>query len=413
MDTIFYNISKILHISNNGAKVKRGSELGDFPISNNAWLRISDGKIHSFGKMEDLANLEGLHSVDAKGGMIMPTYVDSHTHLVYAGTREDEFGKRLHGYSYEQIANEGGGILNSAKKVGLASEDELYHSAANRLEEVMQLGTGAIEIKSGYGLSTESEIKLLRTARKLAENYPLPIKTTFLGAHAFPEKFKNDQDAYVQLIIDEMLPEIAKEKLADYVDVFCEKGYFNVDQMQRILEAAKKYNLKPKLHLNQFNILNSISIAHDYNALSVDHLEVMSDEDIDILGQSNTIATLLPGCSLFLEIPYAPARKLIEKNAIIALATDYNPGSAPSGNMGLMVSLASIKMKMTPEEALSAATLNAAAAIELSDVMGSIEIGKKANLILTKNHISTPSFLPYNFGHQPIEAVYIDGKKIN
>lgn len=410
MDTLIYNISKLLHITDDGAKNKRGKNLGFFPITQNAWLRISEGKIHSFGEMKDSPELSVFETIDAKGGMVLPTYVDSHTHLVYAGTREDEFGKRLHGYSYEQIANEGGGILNSAKKVANASEDELYESAAIRLEEVMALGTGAIEIKSGYGLSTESEIKLLKTAKRLANNYPISIKTTFLGAHAFPEKFKNDQDGYVQLIIEEMLPEIASQNLVDYIDVFCEKGYFNVDQMTKILDAAAKYKIKSKLHLNQFNVLNSIEIADKYKALSVDHLEVMSENDIEILGKSDTIATLLPGCSLFLEIPYAPARQLIEKNAIIALATDYNPGSAPSGNMGLMVSLASIKMKMTPEEALSAATLNAAAAIELSDELGSIEIGKKANLILTKPHISTPSFIPYNFGHHPIETVFINGK---
>lgn len=413
MDTLIYNISKLLHISSDGAKNKRGNNLGHFPITENAWLRITGDRIHSFGEMKDLPDQKTYNSIDAKGGMILPTYVDSHTHLVYAGTREDEFGKRLHGYSYEQIANEGGGILNSAKKVSLASEDELYETAAIRLEEVMRLGTGAIEIKSGYGLSTESEVKLLKTAKRLAANYPIPVKTTFLGAHAFPEKFKNDQDGYVELIINEMLPEIASQNLADYIDVFCEKGYFNVDQMVKILEAARKFNIKSKLHLNQFNILNSIEIADRYDALSVDHLEVMSENDIAILGKSNTIATLLPGCSLFLEIPFAPARKLIEKNAIVALATDYNPGSAPSGNMGLMVSLASIKMKMTPEEALSAATLNAAAAIELSADLGSIEVGKKANLILTKSHISSPSFLPYNFGHQPIKQVFINGKALD
>lgn len=413
MDTLIYNISKLLHISNNGAKSKRGKNLGDFPITQNAWLRISNDKIHSFGSMENSPNPKDFIEVDAKGGMVLPTYVDSHTHLVYAGTREDEFGKRLHGLSYEQIANEGGGILNSAKKVAAASQDELYSAASNRLEEVMRLGTGAIEIKSGYGLSTESEIKLLQTIKQLSENYDLPIKSTFLGAHAFPEKFKNDHDAYVRLIIEEMLPEIAEQNLADYIDVFCEKGYFNLDQMVQILEAAKKYGIKSKLHLNQFNILNSIEVAHQYNAVSVDHLEVMSERDIDILGRSETIATLLPGCSLFLEIPYAPARQLIEKNAIVALATDYNPGSAPSGNMGLMISLASIKMKMTAEEAISAATLNAAAAIELSDEIGSIEIGKKANLIVTKSHVNSPSFLPYNFGHQPIEMVFINGKSID
>lgn len=412
MDRIIVNISKILHVSLSNQKWKRGQELGDFPISENAWLAISGGHITDFGSMDSCPASNGIEIIDAKGGMVLPSYVDSHTHLVYAGAREDEFGKRLHGMSYEQIANEGGGILNSAKKVALASEDELYASASNRLKEVMQMGTGAIEIKSGYGLSTESEIKMLKVARKLGEDFPIPVKTTFLGAHAFPEKFKDNHQAYVKLIIDEMLPEIASQNLADYVDVFCEKGYFSVDQMAEILEAASKYNIKSKLHLNQFNVLNSIDLAVKHDALSVDHLEVMSEKDLELLGNSNTIATLLPGCSLFLEIPYAPARDLIAKNSIVALATDYNPGSAPSGNMGLMVSLASIKMKMTPEEAISAATLNAAAAIELSNELGSIERGKRANLLISKSHVNTPSFLPYNFGHSLIEQVLVNGEKL-
>lgn len=412
MEKIIINISKILHVDLNDRKYKRGRELSDFPITENAWLAISNGEISAYGSMSDLPN-HSAEVIDAKGGMVLPTWVDSHTHLIYAGTREDEFGKRLHGMSYEQIANEGGGILNSAAKLAVASEDELYHTAANRLDEVMKMGTGAIEIKSGYGLSTESEIKILKVARQLNQDYSLPIKNTFLGAHAFPTKFKNDHKGYVKLIIDEMLPEIAQQNLADYVDVFCEEGYFSVDEMVEILEAANKFSIKSKLHLNQFNILNSIEIAHQHDAVSVDHLEVMSEKDLDILGSSNTIATLLPGCSLFLEIPYAPARKLIDKNAVVALATDYNPGSAPSGNMGLMVSLASIKMKMTPEEAISAATLNGAAAIELSNEVGSIQKGRKANLMITKPHINTSSFLPYNFGHSFIETVLINGNTLN
>ncbi|MGB0175746.1 MAG: imidazolonepropionase [Owenweeksia sp.] len=313
--------------------------------------------------------------------------------------------------SYAEIAALGGGILNSAKKLQQASEEELYEVAARRLEEVMQMGTGAIEIKSGYGLSTESEIKMLKVARKLGENYPLPVKTTFLGAHAFPEKFKNDHQGYVRLITDEMLPEIAARNLADYVDVFCEEGYFSVDEMIEILQTAQKFNIKSKLHLNQFNSLDSIEKAISHDALSVDHLEVMTAHDKTLLAGSDTIATLLPGCSLFLEIPYAPARDLIDQNAIVSLATDYNPGSAPSGNMNLMVSLACIKMKMTPEEAISAATLNGAAAIELSDQTGSIEKGKKANFMITKP-LTSPSFLPYNFGHHLIDKVFINGKQI-
>ena len=411
MSTLITNISALLHIDLQGRKWKRGRELGEFPISRNAWLLVEDDIIKDFGNMEEGLPENFDEKMDAGGGMILPTWVDSHTHLVYAGTREDEFSQRLHGLSYAEIAARGGGILNSVKKLRQASEDELYDVAAVRLEEVMQLGTGAIEIKSGYGLNTESEIKMLKVARRLGENYPLPVKTTFLGAHAFPEKFKDDHQGYVRLISEEMLPEIAAQNLADYVDVFCEEGYFSVDEMLQILEAAQKLNIKSKLHLNQFNSLDSIEKATQHDALSVDHLEVMSEKDKQLLGKSDTVATLLPGCSLFLEIPFAPARDLIQQNAIVALATDYNPGSAPSGNMNLMVSLACIKMKMTPEEAISAATLNGAAALELSDRIGSIEKGKKANFILTPP-LSSPSFIPYNFGHNHVQKVFINGKAI-
>lgn len=434
MTTLITNISKILHIENQGRKHKRGHDLGEFPITENAWLLLKNEQIDSWGSMDDQLP-KADKNIDAEGGMLLPTWVDSHTHLVYAGTREDEFAKRLHGMSYEEIAAEGGGILNSAKKLRETSEEELYEAAATRLQELIKLGTGAIEIKSGYGLTTESEMKMLRVARKLGENFPVPVKTTFLGAHAFPENYKDDHAGYVKKIIDEMLPRITEEKLADYVDVFCEKGYFTVGEMEEILNAASNHGYKAKLHLNQFNSLGSIDKAIEHDALSVDHLEVIEApvlereafltpplepplwdtnrnekfDEAEMLGKSDTVCTLLPGCSLFLEIPYAPARRLIENNAIIALATDYNPGSAPSGNMNMIVSLASIKMKMTPEEAMSAATLNGAAAIELSDKLGSIEKGKLANLIITKP-LSSPSFLPYNFGHNHIKHVLINGE---
>lgn len=385
--------------------------MAHFPTTDNAWLLVKDGKIASWGSSMDRELPKAEQKIDAQGGMLLPTWTDSHTHLVYAGTREDEFAQRLHGMSYAEIAAEGGGILNSAKKLRNASEDELFEQSAKRLKEVMRMGTGAIEIKSGYGLTTESEMKMLKVARTLGEEFPLPVKTTFLGAHAIPENFKNDRAAYIRQITDEMLPEIAGQKLADYIDVFCEEGYFTVDEMLTIIEAGAKFGLKSKLHLNQFNALGSIAKAVQHDALSVDHLEVMEEQDLQSLRGSETIATLLPGCSLFLEIPFGPARKLIENDAIVALATDYNPGSAPSGNMNLMVSLASIKMKMTPEEAISAATLNGAAAIELSEETGSIEKGKRANMILTKP-LSSPSFLPYNFGHDHISKVFINGKVI-
>ena len=382
--------------------------MADFPVTENAWLLTEEGRIADFGT-EEAPNSEIDTIIDAKGGMVLPTYADSHTHLVYAGTREDEFALRLAGVSYEEIAKRGGGIINSALKLRDTSEEALFESAAARLHELIGLGTGAIEIKSGYGLSLESEMKMLRVARRLDAHFPIPIKTTFLGAHAIPPEYKDDQAAYMKQVTDVMLPEIVAEGLADYVDIFCEKGYFTVQEMEELLKKAANLNIKSKLHLNQFNILDSIPIAVKYDALSVDHLELVGPKDLEALGTSNTIATLLPGCSLFLDIPFAPARQLIEHNAIVALATDYNPGSAPSGNMNLMVSLASIRMKMTPEEALCAATLNGAAAIELSNELGSVEVGKRANLIITKP-LSSHSFLPYNFGHSHIEQVLINGE---
>lgn len=410
MKTIITNISKILHVEQNGQPFKRGSQLGNFPLTENAWLLLENGKIANYGSHN--TPMPAAHeTIDAQQGMVLPTWVDSHTHLVYAGTREGEFAQRLRGMSYAQIAANGGGILNSAKKLRETSADELYAQAASRLHELIAMGTGALEIKSGYGLTTESELKMLRTARQLAKNFDLPIKTSFLGAHAIPEKFKNDRQAYLRLMIDEMLPAVARENLADYVDVFCEDGYFTVSETEQIIEAAKKYQLRAKLHLNQFTSLGGIQAAVASGALSADHLEVMTDADIQCLAQSNTVGTLLPGCSLFLEIPYAPARALIRENAIVALATDFNPGSAPSGNMNLMVALACIKMKMTPEEAISAATLNGAAALELSHELGSIEKGKRANLIITKPLNST-AFLPYNFGHNHISRVLLNGKTV-
>lgn len=382
--------------------------MSEFPVTEDAWLLISDGRIADFGSGKP-AFEEVDHTIDAKGGMVLPTWTDSHTHLVYAGTREDEFAMRLKGVTYEEIAARGGGIINSALKLRKTSEDELYEAAAARLDELIRMGTGAVEIKSGYGLSTESEIKMLRVARRLGQNFPIPVKTTFLGAHAIPPEFKGDRQAYLRLILDEMLPEIQKQGLADYVDMFCEEGYFTTDDLKALLIKAQETGIKSKLHLNQFNILDSIPIATQYDALSVDHLELLSDADLDALKESDTIATLLPGCSLFLDIPFAPARLLIDGGATVAIATDYNPGSAPSGNMNLMVSLACIRMRMTPEEAITAATLNGAAALELSDTLGSIEKGKLANLIIT-NPLSSPSFLPYNFGHTHIAHVLINGE---
>ncbi len=383
----------------------------ELPKIENAWLLVQDGKISDFGKMENLPTFEGVDEIDAAGRILLPGWIDSHTHLVYAGNREQEFVDRINGLTYEEIANKGGGILNSAKKLQETSEEELYLQSARRLEEVMQMGTTAIEIKSGYGLTTEAELKMLRVIRKLKENYPLPIKATFLGAHALPQEYKEDKRGYLNLLINEMMPKISKEGLADYVDIFCENGYFTVDDTHKILAAGKEHGLIPKIHVNQFNSIGGVQAAVEHEALSVDHLEVMDPEDIESLKGSQVMPVALPSCSFFLAIPYTPAREILAAGLPLALATDYNPGSTPSGNMNLVVSLACIKMKMNPEEAINAATVNAAYAMGLSETHGSITKGKAANFILTEE-IPSYGFMPYSFGANHIHSVYINGNKI-
>lgn len=383
----------------------------ELPVLDNAWLLVENEKIADFGKMADLPTFEDASVIDAYGKMLLPGWIDSHTHLVYAGNREQEFVDRINGLTYEEIAEKGGGIVNSAKKLQETSEDDLYLQSAKRLEEVIKMGTTAIEIKSGYGLTTEAELKMLRVIRKLKQNYKLPVKATFLGAHALPPEFKNNKDGYMDLLINEMLPKVAEAGLADYVDVFCEKGYFSVEDTHRLLEAGKKYDLIPKIHVNQFNAIGGIKAAVAHNALSVDHLEVMKPEDLEALKSSDTIPVALPSCSLFLGIPYTPAREILDNDLPLALATDYNPGSTPSGNMNLVISLACIKMKMNPEEAINAASINAAYAMGILDTHGSITRGKAANLILTED-IPSYGFLPYSFGANHINSVYINGKKV-
>ena len=411
MKTLITNISKILHVEKEGNPYKRGSEMHDFPVTEKAWMMVEDERILDYGSAD--SEPKRFHDViDAKGGMVLPTWVDSHTHLVFAGTREDEFAMRIRGMSYGEIARAGGGILNSANKLRNTSEEDLYKTAEGRLRELIGMGTGTVEIKSGYGLTPESELKMLRVIHRLSENYEIPIKSTFLGAHAIPEKFKEHREAYIKQMIDVAMPEISRQGLASYIDVFCEKGYFEIYEMRELLSAGSGFGLKPKLHLNQFSSNGSVAEALGWNAISIDHLEVMTEEESRMIGNSSTIATLLPGCSLFLEIPYANARQLIKDDAIVALATDFNPGSAPSGNMNLMVSLACIKMKMTPEEAITASTLNGAAALELSEEVGSIERGKLANFMITRP-LQSYSFIPYNFGHDLIQQVYIKGNLQN
>ena len=410
MTTLIKNIKTLLQVREHSVAKVSGKEMAELPILNNAWLLIENDVIAGFGTMnncpEDAAN-----TIDAFGKVVLPTWCDSHTHIVYAGNREREFVDRINGLSYEEIANRGGGILNSANTLNSSTEDEIYEQSRFRLEEVMKLGTGAVEIKSGYGLTTAGEMKMLRVIKRLRENYPISIKATFLGAHAFPLEYKNNQDGYVDLLIEEMLPQIVSEGLADFIDVFCETGYFSVEQTERILKAGAQYGLPSKIHVNQFNAIGGVAAAVRHGALSVDHLEIVSPDDIDILLSSQTMPVALPSCSYFLSIPYTPARKMIDAGLPIALATDFNPGSTPSGNMNFVVSTACIKMRMTPEEAINAATINGAYAMNLSDSHGSITIGKKANLIITKP-LSSYYQLPYSFGSNLIESVLLDGKII-
>ncbi len=409
MTTVITNIKELLQVREENITKVSGEEMGILPTIKNAYLVIKDDLISDFGSMENLPNIKADKTIDASGKIVLPSWCDSHTHIVYAGNREQEFVDRINGLTYEEIANRGGGILNSAQKLNETSEDELYQQSKERLQEVIQLGTGAIEIKSGYGLTVEGELKILRVIKRLASNYPVAIKATFLGAHAFPSLFKDNKEAYIDLIINEMLPKIAKENLADFIDVFCESGYFTVAQTEQIMAAGNRYGLQPKIHVNQFNSIGGIQIGVQYKALSVDHLEVMTNEDIQALKGTTTMPVALPSCSYFLSIPYTPAREMIKAGLPLALATDYNPGSTPSGNMNFVVAIACIKMKMTPEEAINAATINGAYAMGIADTHGSITIGKKANLIITK---PIPSYyqLPYSFGSNLIEIVLLEGK---
>ncbi|MEC8287167.1 MAG: imidazolonepropionase, partial [Bacteroidota bacterium] len=354
MNKIFINIKELCGILENQEKPLGGDEANSLKTIKNAYLEIVDGKIASYGKMDDLEVSATHEIIDAKDKLILPCWMDSHTHLVFAGTREGEFIDRINGLTYEEIAAKGGGILNSAERLKKTSEDDLFYDAEKRLLEVMNLGTGGIEIKSGYGLTLEGELKMLRVIKRLKEKYELPIKSTFLGAHAVPKDFKNQKEKYIDLITNEMLPNIHKEKLADYIDVFCETNYFSVDEMDKILLAGKKYGLKPKVHVNQFTSIGGIQKAIEHDAVSVDHLEVLSEDDINSLRSDNIIPTLLPSCSFFINIPYSPAKKLIHQHIPFALATDYNPGSSPNGNMNLVIALACIKMNISPEAAINA-----------------------------------------------------------
>jgi imidazolonepropionase len=410
MAFLITNIKQLIGVRDEN-KLLRGADLSELPLIDNAYLVLDGERIAGFGKMEDLKDDPEYYNdtYDAGGGTILPTWCDSHTHLVFAASRENEFVEKLKGASYAEIAAKGGGILNSAAKIHATSEDELFEMASERLKNLMRLGTGAIEIKSGYGLTLDGELKMLRVIKRLKEKSPIPIKSTFLGAHTFPTEFKDDKQAYVDLVIKEMLPVIAKEGLADYIDAFCEEGFFTPQQTEEICKAGWQYGLKPKIHANQLHVSGGVQAGINVNAVSVDHLESMDDEAIYALAQSSTIGTLLPTAAFYLRMPYQEARKMIDAGCAIALASDFNPGSSPSGNMNFVIALSCIQLKMLPEEAINAATINGAYAMELENEVGSITIGKKANFILTKP-IPSLAYLPYAFGDNHIEKVMLAGE---
>ncbi|RKQ49414.1 imidazolonepropionase [Roseivirga pacifica] len=407
MQKSFINIGKLYQVRAEGTNLLRGPIMADVPFLENAWMTVKDGLIEDFGKMEDFVPSENEETVDVKGCIITPTFVDSHTHLVFAQDRDEEFVMKIKGMDYQSIAQAGGGILNSAKKLQETPLEILVERASARLNEAIKAGTGAIEIKSGYGLTTTAELKMLKVIAHLKQDFKIPIKATFLGAHAFPTE---DKERYMQTIIQEMLPEIFSNQLADYIDCFCEKGYYSVDQMRTILEAGQKFDLKPKVHVNQFNAIGGIENAIEFGALSVDHLEVLPDEEITLLKDSDTLPVALPGCSFYLNIPFAPGRKMIDNGLPLVLASDFNPGSAPSFNMSTINSLACIRMKLLPQEAFNATTFNAAFALELENEVGSITKGKRANFIIGKKD-KTLNSISYNFGVNWIDKVYLNGEE--
>jgi len=407
------NIKSLVQVEKTPKLKVAGKEMQELLCIDNAWLAMEDDKIVDFGEMDNfpgISDWSNLRVIDASAKLVLPSWCDSHTHLVYDGSREKEFVDRIQGLTYEEIANRGGGILNSAKKLQNTSEEELLEQALKRLDEIKMMGTGAVEIKSGYGLTVKDEIKMLRVIQKLKSLSPLTIKTTFLGAHAIPHEYKSNREEYIKLIIDKMLPQITEEKLADYCDVFCERNYFTKEETIKILNAASKYGLKAKVHANQLSNSGGVQAGIECDAISVDHLEYIGDEEIALLKTSQKMPTLLPGAAFFLGLPHPPARKMIDSGLSIAAASDYNPGSSPSGNMNFIISLLCIQYKMTPEEAINAVTINSAYAMDLSKTHGSIAIGKKANVFITKK-IPGYSYIPYSFANNLIETVIINGQE--
>jgi imidazolonepropionase len=409
MSILITNIKQLLQVHNHNVTIVKGEAMKTLPVLENAYLYIEHDTIIEFGKMEDCDGIYPETVIDATGKIVLPSWCDSHSHLVYAGNRTSEFVDRINGLSYAEIANRGGGILNSAKLLQHTSEDDLYASAMERLESLIKMGTGAIEIKTGYGLTVEAELKMLRVIKRIKQDSLAKITPTLLAAHAIPEEYKKNKSDYIKLITEQLIPEAAKLNIANYIDVFCEDGYFSLADTEAILKVGQQHNLRPKIHVNQFNILGGVALGVKYNALSVDHLEELNEDDVNALKDSETMPVALPGCSYFLSIPYTPARQLIDAGLPLAIATDYNPGSAPSGNMNFIVGAACIKLNMTPEEAINAATINGAYAMGISNMYGSITRGKKANLIITKP-LNDYTEIPYAFAHNPVESVIINGE---
>jgi len=408
-DILITNIKGLAQVRESKVISVAGPAMSELPVVSDAYLFISNGLIADFGKMANMPSLKG-QVVDASGCFVFPSFVDSHTHLVFAASREEEFVMKIKGATYAEIAAKGGGILNSAKKLRATSEDELFEKTLERANEIIRLGTGAVEIKSGYGLTVADELKMLRVAKRIEKETPLTVRTTFLGAHAVPAEIK--KTAYVELVVKEMIPAVAEQKLADYIDVFCEEGFFSIDETERIVEEGKKFGMKPRIHANQLHNSGGVQVGVKTNALSVDHLENIGDEEIKLLKSSRTMPTALPCAAFFLNLPMPPARKMIDEGLPLAIASDYNPGSSPSGNMQTMLSLACIKMKMTPEEVFNATTINTACALELSDTHGTITKGKVANVYITKPSPSI-AYLPYHFGNNFVDRVILNGQLMN
>jgi len=409
-DILIIHIKGLAQVREPSEEFLAGAAMGELPVIANAYLWLSNGLIKDYGKMEDLPSRSSRNLIDASGRFVFPSFVDSHTHLVFAASREDEFVMKIKGVTYAEIAAKGGGILNSAKKLRAASEDELFEKTLARANEIIRLGTGAVEIKSGYGLTLNDEMKMLRVAKRIGKETPLTVKTTFLGAHAVPAETKR-QD-YIKLVLEEMIPAVAANRLADYIDVFCEEGFFSPGETEQIVEEGKKFGMKPRIHANQLYRSGGVQVGVKTNALSVDHLENIGEEEINLLKGSKTMPTALPGAAFFLNLPFPPARTMIDAGLPLAIASDYNPGSSPSGNMQTMLSLACIKMKMTPEEVFNASTINTAYALELLPMTGTITRGKKANVFITKP-VPSLAYLPYHFGNNFVDQVILNGELIN